>query len=92
MRTIRCEFKTYIIHAFCDCGGRYVSSGITLTRYPPLYPHECADCGKKENFNENYPRTEYELKNELDYLIQVQNMKSNSPEKPDSCEQVGNSE
>jgi len=57
MKEIKKEVKTYIVYAYCNCGGKFKSTNICLTSYPPQYPHICDKCGKEEIFNFTYPRT-----------------------------------
>jgi hypothetical protein len=50
----------------CSCGGTYEQVedngfSITLTTFPPQYPHRCNKCGKIINFPKQYPYIEYEM-------------------------------
>jgi len=53
------EVKTYSVVYICDtCSeGEMVFDGLTLTSYPPLYPHTCDKCGDKKNLRTRYPLT-----------------------------------
>ncbi len=92
MKTIRTEIMTFMNESFCECGGIYKFSGMILTSIPPQYPHKCDRCGNIENLAESYPQIQHEIKSHLDRAMKIQALKSNSPEKPDGCEQVGISE
>ena len=52
MSEVKHEVKTYLIRYLCDdCGiGTLNPTGITLTSYPPQYPHTCGNCGRHETF------------------------------------------
>lgn len=60
------EQKTYLntvkVEMTCNyCKkGKMLPTGITLTSYPPQYPHACDNCDTRENFLEVYPSVRYE--------------------------------
>lgn len=44
----------------CECGGKFLPTGICFTVNPPLYQHKCTDCDRMENIsNKTYPYIEY---------------------------------
>lgn len=55
------EVKVYKVDYICDeCKvGKMKWRGITLTSYPPQYPHTCEKCGATQNLLYNYPHTEH---------------------------------
>ena len=57
MKEVKTEARTYIVRAYCDCGGEYTPDGMVLTSNPPQFPHHCSDCGDKSNLKAVYPRT-----------------------------------
>lgn len=61
MPTKRTKVQTFRIDAYCDkCGERMSPTGLTLTCYPPLYPHDCDGCGHRENLSRHFPCYVYE--------------------------------
>ena len=59
----RCEVKTYEINMRCDkCGKGYMQpiGNIVLATYPLQYPHECSECGHREDYTVKYPYSSYE--------------------------------
>jgi hypothetical protein len=53
-RTIT-ETRTFKIKVHCDCGGQFFFNGNALMTHPPMYAHECSDCGITETFSDQYP-------------------------------------
>lgn len=53
--------KVIQVNYHCDeCpDGSMLPTGITLTSYPPQYPHKCTNCGATKTFNTIYPYLEY---------------------------------
>ena len=52
---------TYEAHWDCpNCDGEMEFDGITLTTYPPMYPHTCPKCGHCETADQVYPTVVYE--------------------------------
>lgn len=49
------EVKSYRIDLICECGYPMSFTGRILTSNPPLYPHECQQCGINENKRIKYP-------------------------------------
>lgn len=59
----RREVKTFEVDMICDkCGKGFMrpAGNIVLATYPIQYPHECTNCGNRENYTKKYPYTEYE--------------------------------
>lgn len=55
------EVRTVENRAVCnDCNVEMEFGGVTLTTYPPLYPHRCPKCGTTQNLNNCYPCISYE--------------------------------
>jgi len=44
--------------------GEMIPTGRTLLMSPPIYPHECTDCGHMEKHKRCYPFIEYVDANE----------------------------
>lgn len=42
-------------HNLCECGGEFVSTGIVIDTYPPIYPHQCNKCGERRNMEGLFP-------------------------------------
>ena len=59
MKERKTEVKAYLVKAYCDCGGEFKPTGVTLMINPPRYPHVCEKCGAKETFNSRYPEIQY---------------------------------
>ncbi len=57
------EVKVYKVDLFCDeCGGEMYSQGISLMSNPPMYLHECKECGAVLSPSSLYPKIVYENK------------------------------
>jgi hypothetical protein len=59
MNEILTELKAYRAEAFCECGGKFVPSGVALLTNPPKYPHYCNKCNAKDVFPNTYPKVVY---------------------------------
>ena len=53
-RTIT-ETRTFVIKAYCDCGGEYAFNGRAQMTSPPQFVHACPDCGHTTTFKDQYP-------------------------------------
>ena len=64
MAQIKSPVKPVMIDFECDvCKvGRYRPTEISLTSFPPQYPHICnnEECKDKKTFNQRYPKIIYE--------------------------------
>lgn len=62
MAETKLPVQTVQVDYTCDeCGkGQMRFGGVTLTSYPPQYPHRCSECGAKKTFNVIYPHTAVE--------------------------------
>jgi uncharacterized Zn finger protein len=63
MSETRTVMQTIQIDYTCDdCGqGQMRSDGMTLTSFPPQYPHECNKCGAVKTFTSTrYPNIVFE--------------------------------
>lgn len=59
------ELKTVRVTMNCDapnCKGEMRFMGMTLTSYPPQYPHQCTVCKTNRTFWVLYPEIRYENK------------------------------
>lgn len=56
MKEVMKKVETHRVYAFCECGGLLTFTYLTLATVPPMYPHECASCGNKENLSAIYPK------------------------------------
>lgn len=46
-----------------SCGeGRMYWTGVTLTSYPPQFPHVCSNCSARHTYLEHYPTLKYKEK------------------------------
>lgn len=56
------EVRPIKVDMICDvCGKGWMRpTNVTLTVYPPLYPHVCDKCGHTENYSKCYPYIEWE--------------------------------
>lgn len=59
MKRVRYEIRTYEVELVCSCSGLMRPTGMALGR-PPIYPHECKECGHVSNQSMMYPIIEYE--------------------------------
>jgi hypothetical protein len=59
---VREEVKTVMVDMTCDeCAkGMMRHTGITLTSYPPKYPHVCNNCGAQATYWKSYPYVTHE--------------------------------
>lgn len=63
MFTKRVPINYFLVSAYCGneyCHGNLIFGGMALMSDPPQYPHRCEYCGKTQNLNDVYPRTEHE--------------------------------
>lgn len=73
MKERKTELKTYMVRAYCDCGGEFKPTGMKLMINPPQYPHVCEKCGAEETFKDKYPTLQYETageEEEMENLIE----------------------
>ena len=63
MPEINQEVRPVRTQYMCDnCrSGLMRPTGIVLMTHPAQYPHECCNCGCRQNFRSQYPRISYEL-------------------------------
>lgn len=62
MTELRTRMAPVEIDKACSCTiGRMRPTGVTLTVCPPIYPHECNRCGRRENYKVSYPYITYEV-------------------------------
>lgn len=53
------EVKVVKVRAFCECGGEFRPTGLTLMAFPPMYDYRCDKCNMQKHFNKQYPSIEY---------------------------------
>lgn len=53
------KMTTHRIHAYCDCGGEWKSTGYGITCMETAWAHKCDKCGAERYFDHNYPRIEH---------------------------------
>lgn len=61
MSEVETQLIPYCIEYICDkCGiGKMQVMSITLLVNPPIYPHQCDECGARQEFKESYPTIRY---------------------------------
>jgi len=51
------DVKTVLVHADCECGGEFKTTGEAYMCNPPKYVHICNKCGDWMTSRDKYPVT-----------------------------------
>lgn len=58
--TKRVKMETFRVHAYCECGGEWRSSGSGFsTTFHTAWKHECSKCNAVASFDRTYPSIEH---------------------------------